>query len=81
MAWHTSRSALTIVDPSNSWWTTLYDPGDTVPVSGIYSCQGCRSEITCKQGEAFPPRSHHPHLPNEGMLRWRLIVRTNAQVI
>lgn len=80
MAWHTSTSILTIVDPSNSWWTAIYEPGATAPVCGIYRCQGCKCEITRDQGEAFPPHTYHPHQPGQCRIRWVLNVRTNAQV-
>ncbi|KAA9003375.1 protein L [Stenotrophomonas cyclobalanopsidis] len=80
MAWHTSTSVLTVVDPSNSWWTAIYEPGAKAPVCGIYRCKGCKCEITRNQGEAFPPPSHHPHLPGQSRICWILNVRTNAPV-
>lgn len=42
-----------------------FNPGDRVPVSGIYRCTGCRGTVnfsTDVQGHVFPPshcRGHH----------------------
>lgn len=33
----------------------MHRPGETVPISGIYACTGCRNEVTCVRGEPFPP--------------------------
>ncbi|MBN5031286.1 protein L [Stenotrophomonas maltophilia] len=78
MAWHTSGSVLTAVNPTNTWWNTVYGPGHTVPVSGIYICLGCRREITSNQNDPFPPQSHHQHSTQQGSIRWKLNVRTNT---
>lgn len=43
--------------------TTIYRPGDTVPVSGIYTVVNINGvsvgrEVTCEEGEVFPPTVH-----------------------
>ncbi|CAH0181687.1 protein L [Stenotrophomonas lactitubi] len=79
MAWHTSTSVLLQVNATNEWWNTVYSPGDTVQVSGIYRCLGCKREITSNQRDPFPPQSHHQHAPQQGAIRWKLNVRTNTE--
>ena len=59
-------------------WKTTYDPGDEVPVSGIYICVGCNREITSNKDDPFPPQNHHQHSPAQGRIRWKLNVRTNT---
>lgn len=78
MAWYTSNSDLTKSDGSRAHWTTVYGPSDTVPVSGIYKCQGCKKEITSNKNDPFPPQNHHQHSASEGKIRWKLNVRTNT---
>lgn len=63
-------------------FTTVYTPGQTVPASGIYECQGCGREDTCNKGDPFPPqnRSQHPHAPHHKPdIRWLLIVETDGR--
>lgn len=78
MAWYVDASDLTSVKKTKIWWTTVYSPGEDVPVSGIYQCLGCKKEVTSNQGEPFPPQSHHQHSQAQGLIRWKLIVRTNT---
>lgn len=49
------------------------------PYSGIYRCEGCGTEIVSAIGEALPTASHHRHSPQQGMVRWRLIVEVHGQ--
>ncbi len=42
---------------------TIYRPGDTVPVSGIYTVvnvlgDSLGREVTCEEDESFPPTVH-----------------------
>jgi hypothetical protein len=78
MSWHSKESVLVVIDPSKPWWTTVYNPGDTVPVSGIYRCLGCKREITSNEIDPFPPQNHHQHTQAQGAIRWKLNVRTNT---
>lgn len=72
------HSVMKNVDASKTWWKTTYDPGDEVPVSGIYICVGCNREITSNKDDPFPPQNHHQHSPAQGRIRWKLNVRTNT---
>lgn len=64
--------------PGNAHWNTLYGIGDTVPVSGIYRCEGCGDEITSNAGDPFPPQNRHQHQNRSVAVHWRLIVRTQT---
>lgn len=78
MAWYLNLDNLKKTGkPDNDWWTHVYTPGSTVPVSGIYKCTGCRKEVTCNEDDPFPPQNHHQH-PGSSPIRWELIVRTNT---
>lgn len=52
----------------------IYTPGSATPHSGIYKCEGCGDEIASNGGNPLPPQNHHQHNPNQGSIRWRLIV-------
>lgn len=58
-------------------WDTTYSPGHEVPLSGIYRCQGCGSEIASNKGDPFPPQNHHQHAWLGVDIAWQLIVKTN----
>ncbi|RTD98573.1 protein L [Variovorax atrisoli] len=79
MAWYVNGSVLQKGKPENSHWKTTYGPGDEVPLSGIYKCEGCKKEVTCNKPDKFPPQNHHQHSQAQGAIRWRLIVRTNTE--
>lgn len=79
MAWYVDGSVLHKGTPTNTHWTSTYGPGDSVPVSGIYKCAGCKKEVTCNEPDRFPPQNHHQHSQAQGAIRWRLIVRTNTE--
>ncbi|WP_374453572.1 hypothetical protein [Phenylobacterium sp.] len=53
-----------------------YAPGDTVPHSGIYRCQGCGLEDANNKGDPFPPQNHHQHPDRRTPIAWRLVVAT-----
>lgn len=78
MSNYVDHSVLKNVDASKPWWQNTYDPGDTVPTSGIYICLGCNREITSNQDDPFPPQNHHQHTQAQGRIRWKLNVRTNT---
>lgn len=59
------------------WWTSTYNPSDTVPVSGIYRCTVCGKEITSNKNDPFPPQNHHQHSQKQNV-QWQLIVRTDT---
>jgi len=76
MAWY-KYSQFLQVSASNEY-DKAYSPGQLVPFSGIYRCEGCGREIACNQGQPFPPQNHHQHpgtlLTGIKPITWRLIV-------
>ncbi len=54
----------------------VHKPGESTPHSGIYRCEGCGENEVSTFGHPLPPQNHHQHAPNQGMVRWRLIVAT-----
>jgi hypothetical protein len=78
MAWYKDKTAVVYAgEPEpGTVWTTNFNPGDEVPMSGIYRCTVCQREITSNRGEPFPPPSHHSHSPSAVL--WRLILLTNT---
>ncbi|EWF36202.1 hypothetical protein L395_10288, partial [Klebsiella pneumoniae BWH 2] len=48
MAAYTSETEkfLQSVSSDQTWWKSRYNPGDSVPHSGIYRCTVCGKEIT-----------------------------------
>ena len=77
MAWYIDANNVLKANGTEAVWTTDYGPGQTVPQSGIYKCQGCKREITSNRGDPFPPQSHHEH-SQQGGVKWRLIIWTNT---
>ncbi|RAH03833.1 MULTISPECIES: protein L [unclassified Pseudomonas] len=77
MANYTDESVLRKVDGTEARWTTKYSPNDKVPVSGIYRCVNCKREVTCNEGDGFPPQNHDQHTPGKPIL-WKLNIRTNT---
>ena len=65
------------VTHTQTWWTSTYDPSDTVLVSGIYRCTVCGKEITSNKNDPFPPQNHHQHSQKQNV-KWQLIVRTDT---
>jgi hypothetical protein len=51
-----------------------HQPGTPAPHAGIYRCMGCNREIGIASGHILPPQTHHTHTPQQGTIRWRLIV-------
>lgn len=74
----TRKFILNTNQPGNAHWNTLYEIGDTVPVSGIYRCEGCGHEITSNHRDPFPPQNRHQH-PDKSEVLWRLIVMTQTK--
>lgn len=72
MAWYKYPQVLNKTDKPA--YDSIHKPGEAVPHSGIYQCQGCRHEIASNQNTPFPPQNHHQHTQAQGLIRWRLIV-------
>ncbi len=51
-----------------------HPPGASTPHSGIYRCMGCNREVVSETGKPLPPQTHHAHTPQQGKIRWKLIV-------
>ncbi len=78
MAWYKDKTAVGYAgEPEpGTIWTKDHNPGEAVPMSGIYRCTGCKREVTSNHGDPFPPPSHHTHSPTA--VKWRLIIQTNT---
>ena len=55
-----------------------HKPGEVTPNHGIYRCTGCGHEIVSEAGRPFPPQNHHQHT-NGTVIRWRLLVYSQAK--
>ena len=51
--------------------------GHPVPYSGIYRCEGCGHMISSAKGQVPPLQGHAEHTPEQGEVRWRLVVGHN----
>ncbi|WP_431103049.1 protein L [Roseateles noduli] len=78
MSNYVDASVLKKVQPTQPHWTTIYHPGDKVPVSGIYRCQGCHLEIAANHPDHFPPQNRHQHTDEQGPIAWKLNVRAHT---
>jgi hypothetical protein len=58
----------------NESFDEVHHPGAIVPWSGIYRCQGCGQEVVHTIERPLPQQDHHQHKPEQGAIRWRLIV-------
>jgi hypothetical protein len=52
----------------------IYEPESRTPYSGLYRCTGCGGEIVSESGRPFPSHNHHRHEPEQGSIRWQLLV-------
>lgn len=77
MAWYIDKTNVMSANGTEALWKTDYDPGDSVPQSGIYKCRSCKREVTVNYGDPFPPPSHHSHPP--AAVKWRILVWTNTK--
>jgi len=48
--------------------------GAQTPHPGIYRCEGCGVEIVSSSGSPLPTQHHYQHMPDQGPIRWRMIV-------
>ena len=53
-----------------------HPPGANTPLTGIYKCQGCGTEVVSTADDPLPPASHHQHSLAQGEMAWQLIVAT-----
>jgi len=81
VAWYKDKTAAVYAgEPEpGTIWQTDHNPGDEVPMSGIYRCTGCLKEVTSNRSDPFPPPSHHTH--GLTAVKWRLMIQTNTSGI
>jgi hypothetical protein len=58
-------------------YDTVYQPSSTTPISGVYRCDGCGLSVTSVKDHPLPPQNHHQHTPQQGHIRWRLVVKSH----
>jgi len=63
-----------VSESSDPMFDSISSPGVPTPHSGIYRCEGCGSEVAANQGNPLPPQNNHQHAPDQGTIRWRLVV-------
>jgi hypothetical protein len=57
----------------------VHTPGTSTPHSGIYRCTACGDEIASNAGNPLPPQNHRQHSPQQGQIRWKLLVYAQQQ--
>lgn len=62
-----------------SAFDAVYHPGVPAPFSGIYRCTACGDEDACNKGYPLPPQNHRQHRPEQGAIRWQLLVFPQQQ--
>lgn len=51
-----------------------HQPGAAAPHSGIYRCANCGDEVASNATQPLPPQNHQQHNPQNGPIRWKLLV-------
>jgi hypothetical protein len=64
----------------NTSFDQVLPAGLHIPSGGIYRCVGCGNEVALEANNVLPDRSHHPHNPGQGEVRWQLIIATQTNV-
>lgn len=64
----------------NTTFDQVLPAGLHIPSGGIYRCVGCGNEVAQEANSVLPDRSHHPHTPAQGEVRWQLVVATQTNV-
>jgi hypothetical protein len=59
-------------DRAEPEFNRLHNPGEIVPYSGIYRCEGCQFEDVDEQRNRFPP-AKDVHVCRPGATKWRLV--------
>lgn len=65
-----------LINSDHSAFDQFYAPGTATPYSGIYRCEGCGVNEVSTFSHPLPPQNHHQHSPEQGPVRWRLVVAT-----
>jgi len=66
-----------LIHDNSAEFDKVHQPGTPTPYSGIYRCEGCGRNDVSEQGKSLPPQNHHQHTPQQGAIRWRLVVATH----
>jgi hypothetical protein len=74
MAWYKYKHYVNQYTGLDDIYDALYKPGEVPPHSGIYRCIECGREIVAEQSGKLPPRNHHKHTAQQGVVQWRLAV-------
>jgi hypothetical protein len=61
MAYYQNGNYLT--QETSSDYDATHQPGSTVPLSGVYRCDGCGKSVTCVKEKKFPPQDITPTRP------------------
>lgn len=72
MAWYKYPDHLR-QNPSDAF-DTVHTPGTLTQYSGIYRCLGCGHEVVSEHHKQFPTQNHPQHAPEQGAIRWRMVV-------
>lgn len=75
MALYRNAQLVVKADP-HAAWEKVWKPGETPDHAGIYRCQGCGDEIASNKSVQLPTQNHRQHSPNQGLVRWQLLVAT-----
>jgi hypothetical protein len=70
----TYQEAAFLAHVVNAAFDQDHPPGVAAPWAGIYRCMGCHKEIGIAHGHVLPPQTDHQHTPQQGPIRWWLIV-------
>jgi hypothetical protein len=63
-----------LIKSDHALFDQIFEPGQTTLYSGIYKCEVCGKEDTCIKDKPLPLENHHQHQPNQGPIRWRMVV-------
>lgn len=73
------KNSQALVVSSHAAFDSANAPGVATPHSGIYRCLGCGDEVASNKGNPLPTQNHSQHAPNQGSIRWRLIVAAETR--
>lgn len=60
---------------SDAAFDRILESGAYAPWPGIYRCEPCGREVAIAAADhALPTENHHQHRPDQGPIRWRLVV-------
>ena len=66
-----------LIQDNSAAFDQIHPAGTATPYSGIYRCEGCGRNDVSTEGHPLPPQNHHQHSPQQGAIRWRLVVATH----